>query len=148
MNHEQINNRQRWLSTLAKSPEQALLHHWSGLKLDIPYEWVRPPEVGSVMVQGRTGSSGNAFNLGEVTVTRCSLKLSDGTVGHGYHQGRNKAAAQVVALCDALLQQGNERIEHEVVQVLHQAQHDHMDLIRRKAAATKVDFFTLVRGDD
>lgn len=145
-------DRQAWLSTLAKAPARQLLDAWQHVPTPPDFEWVRPPEFGSVMVQGRTGSTGDAFHLGEVTVTRCTLRLADGTLGHGYRQGRHKAAAQITALCDALLQQGHEplasHIAQHVVQSLAQAQAQAQQTLREKAAATKVDFFTLVRGDD
>ena len=51
-------------------------------------EWLRRPEIGPVMVRGRTGATGLAFNMGEMTVTRCSLRLQGGVVGHGFVQGR------------------------------------------------------------
>ena len=50
---------------------------------------IRAPEIGAVMVRGRVGGAGDAFNLGEMTVTRCSLRLACGAVGHGYVQGRD-----------------------------------------------------------
>ena len=141
-------DRQQWLSTLAKAPAEQLINHWQALDMDPEFSWIRPPQTGTVMVQGRSGASGNAFNLGETTVTRCTLSLADNTVGHGYIQGRNKRAAQVIALCDALLQQHNVQILTAVVQPLAAAQQKEKDAIKRKASATKVDFFTLVRGEN
>lgn len=141
-------DRQQWLSTLAKAPVTQLTSYWTALNLTPEFSWIRAPETGTVMVQGRSGSSGNPFNLGETTVTRCSLMLADETVGHGYIQGRNHTAAEIVALCDALLQQGNSTVLEAVVKPLADAQQKHKDSIQRKAAATKVDFFTLARGED
>ena len=111
---------------------------------------LRAPEFGGVMVRGRAGGTGGAFNMGEMTITRCSLKLLDGgTVGHAYIQGRDKEKAQAAALVDALMQTGMAaEVEAQVLAPIR----THLDTQRReraaKAAATKVDFFTLVRGED
>lgn len=113
------------------------------------FDWLRRPETGSVMVQGRTGGTGAPFNLGEMTVTRCALTLACGTVGHAYIQGRNKADAEAAALVDALMQTGQAaEIQSGVLDPL-QAEADKRSATRAaRAAATKVDFFTLVRGED
>ncbi|TXR54529.1 phosphonate C-P lyase system protein PhnG [Reinekea thalattae] len=140
--------RQHWLSTLAKAPAEQLINQWSAINLSPEFSWIRAPETGTVMVQGRSGSSGNPFNLGETTVTRCSLVLVDETIGHGYIQGRNHAAAEIVALCDALLQQNNPLVLEQIIQPLETAAQQQAEQIKRKAAATKVDFFTLARGED
>ncbi|TMV64265.1 phosphonate C-P lyase system protein PhnG, partial [Thioclava sp. BHET1] len=73
--------RQDWMGLLARVRPDALAALWDE---DPPHEMLRPPEIGSVMVRGRMGGTGAAFNLGEMIVTRCSLKLADGAVGHGY----------------------------------------------------------------
>lgn len=62
------------------------------------------PEIGSIIVRGRAGGAGAAFNLGEMTVTRCALKLACDMVGHGHVQGRSKADAEAAARVDALMQ--------------------------------------------
>jgi alpha-D-ribose 1-methylphosphonate 5-triphosphate synthase subunit PhnG len=80
-------DRQRWMSLLAKAPEGLLDRLFAGLGAEPAFDWVRPPEVGSVMVRGRTGGTGAAFNLGEMTVTRCVLRLASGETGHAYVQG-------------------------------------------------------------
>ena len=101
------------------------------------------------MVRGRMGGNGDAFNLGEMTVSRCSVRLSCGTVGHGYIKGRSKQAALHVALCDALLQTTDAPIViSKILSVLADKRDVAVAAIAGKAAATKVDFFTLVRGED
>lgn len=111
------------------------------------HKLLRGPETGLVMLRGRMGSTGNAFNLGEATVTRCSLKLPTGTEGHAYVMGRNGAHARRAALCDALYQQGQERLAPVLNELERQIMALHQSTAS-KAAATKVDFFTMVRGDD
>lgn len=113
---------------------------------DHGFQMLRAPDVGLVMLRGRMGSTGNAFNVGEATVTRCSLKLQSGTEGHAYVMGRNVDHAKRAALCDALYQ------EHaDAMMTILSVIEKHLQAVRQetasKAAATKVDFFTMVRGD-
>jgi alpha-D-ribose 1-methylphosphonate 5-triphosphate synthase subunit PhnG len=113
------------------------------------FDWVRPPEVGSVMVRGRTGGTGAAFNLGEMTVTRCVLRLASGETGHAYVQGRSKVKARQAALVDALMQgPGAAAVRASVLEPLSEALAEAGRTRAAKAAATKVEFFTMVRGDD
>jgi alpha-D-ribose 1-methylphosphonate 5-triphosphate synthase subunit PhnG len=101
------------------------------------------------MVRGRAGAVGAAFNLGEMTVTRASIKLEDGTVGHGYVQGRSKDHAVQAALVDALMQtQAAAEIESAMITPLRENMQARQVVRASKAAATKVDFFTMVRGED
>lgn len=113
------------------------------------HDWLRKPEVGSVMVRGRTGAVGAPFNLGEMSVTRCSLQLADGRVGHAYVQGRDKDHATRAALIDALMQ-GPEaaQIEAAVLTPLATEETARRNALSARAAATKVEFFTMVRGED
>ena len=108
---------------------------------------LRKPETGLVMVRGRMGSTGAAFNLGEATVTRCSIKLQSGTEGHGYVMGRNADHALRMAVCDAVYQDEPDRLL-PVLDALEDVLTRSRIETASKAAATKVDFFTMVRGDD
>ncbi len=113
------------------------------------FEMLRTPEIGTIMVQGRASGTGAAFNLGEMTVTRCSLRLASGEVGHGYVQGRRKTCAQVAALVDALMQGPDAaRIDAAVIAPLAAEAEARRDTRAAKAAATRVEFTTLVRGED
>jgi alpha-D-ribose 1-methylphosphonate 5-triphosphate synthase subunit PhnG len=113
------------------------------------HDLLRAPEIGGVMVRGRAGAIGAAFNLGEMTVTRASVKLACGTVGHGYVQGRDKTHARTAALIDALMQtEAAARVEAQVLTPLRALMQARKDARAAKAAATKVDFFTMVRGED
>lgn len=141
--------RKGWLGLLAKSPAADVAQYWTALELNPDYTILRSPEIGGVMVRGRAGAVGAAFNLGEMTVTRASVKLSDGTVGHGYVQGRDKDHALQAALIDALMQTAAiETIEAEILAPLREAMSARKTERAAKAAATKVDFFTMVRGED
>ena len=99
-----IEKRKSWMSLLATSSQSDLLNLWEQKKIKVNYVWLRTPEIGSIMAQGRMGVTGDKFNIGEVTITRCSLKLNCGTIGHSYVQGRSKKKAEISALCDALMQ--------------------------------------------
>ena len=99
-----IEKRKFWMSLLATSNQSDLLNLWEQKKIRVNYIWLRTPEIGSIMAQGRMGVTGDKFNIGEVTITRCSLKLNCGTIGHSYVQGRSKKKAEISALCDALMQ--------------------------------------------
>ncbi|MDR9485134.1 MULTISPECIES: phosphonate C-P lyase system protein PhnG [Sediminimonas] len=142
--------RKTWMSLLAKAPPKALGQLWDDTGLAPDFTWLRAPEIGSTMVQGRMGGTGAPFNLGEMTVTRCALRLTDGgTVGHAYVQGRDKTHARIAALIDALMQTAlADRLQAEVLDPLATAMDERRRTRAAKAAATKVDFFTMVRGED
>ncbi|KAJ55682.1 phosphonate metabolism protein PhnG [Actibacterium mucosum KCTC 23349] len=145
-----IDTRQEWMSLLAKSPKGVLSTLVDALGAAPSFSWLRAPEIGGVMVRGRAGGTGAAFNMGEMTITRCTLKLEEsGVVGHAYVQGRDKDHARNVALVDALLQ--TERaadIRASVLTPLAADMTTRRNTRAAKAAATKVDFFTLARGED
>ena len=144
-----MTDRQEWLSLLATSGPQMLATLWAATGLAPDYVMLRKAETGSVMVRGRAGSVGKAFNLGEMTVTRASLRLADGTVGYGWCQGRDRKQAETAALLDALMQGPDAaRLEKAVLGPLRDARAARRRSRAEKAAATKVDFFTMARGDD
>lgn len=141
--------RKDWLSLLAKSPAADVARHWVALGLEPAHSVLRAPQIGSVMVRGRAGARGAPFNLGEMTVTRASIRLVQGAVGHGYVQGRDKAHALQAALIDALMQtEAAAEVEGAVLAPLRAAMTARKAARAAKAAATKVDFFTMVRGED
>jgi alpha-D-ribose 1-methylphosphonate 5-triphosphate synthase subunit PhnG len=110
---------------------------------------LRAPETGLVMVRGRIGGTGAPFNVGEMTVTRCSVRLADGTIGHGYVAGRNGDHARLAALLDAMLQHPDHGLQlfDRVIVPLETRRDAQLRSRSAKSAATKVDFFTMVRGD-
>ena len=138
--------RQGWMGLLARSAPQGL----QVLLPDLPpHALLRGPEVGAVMVRGRIGGTGQPFNLGEMTVTRCSVRLEGGAIGHAHVQGRDKAHALRAALVDALMQTDQAAVTRsQVLDPLGAAEAAARALRAAKAAATKVEFFTLVRGEN
>src|SRR5690606_1633777 len=138
--------RRDWISALAEAPPGRL----AALLPDLPaHEMLRAPEIGTVMVQGRIGGTGAPFNLGEMTVTRCSVRLAGGAVGHACVQGRDKGHAARAALADALMQtDAAPRIEAQVLAPLRAEAAQVRASRAAKAAATRVEFFTMQRGED
>ena len=141
----QQGDRQRWMGILARSTEAELASLWEHYDEKREYSFLREPEIGLVMVRGRAGGTGARFNLGEMTVSRCSVTLKDGTIGHGYVKGRNRKHAEMIAVFDAHFQTtGAAPFINELAAV----QKRRSDQKSAKAAATKVDFYTMVRGED
>ncbi len=106
---------------------------------------LRGPESGLVMVRGRAGGGGAAFNMGEMTVTRCTVRTEDGQVGLAYVTGRDGEKAKLAALVDALLQAPERTavLQKGVIAQLARTQQERQETTARKAAATRVQFFTL-----
>ena len=139
--------RRDWLGLLARARPNRLVQLCAGLTAE--FSWLRQPEIGTVMVHGRTGGTGAPFNLGEITVTRGSLQLASGPVGHAYVQGRDKMAAKYAAMVDALMQTDRaDEVQAKVIDVLATEADAAAQTRAAKAAATRVEFFTLVRGED
>jgi alpha-D-ribose 1-methylphosphonate 5-triphosphate synthase subunit PhnG len=141
--------RREWLAVLARADADVLeqgLQRWAP---NTRREYLRRPEAGMVMLRGRMGGSGDAFNLGEAAVTRCSVRLSDGQVGTGWVLGRDRRKAELVAVLDALLQEPayRARLEPELLAPLRLAQQQRRADTAALAGSSKVEFFTMVRGD-
>ena len=145
--------RPEWMALLSRAP-LPLLEQGLAEQANARPEWLRQPETGLYMVQGRAGGTGHRFNLGELTVTRCALRLhsDDNTamVGVAYVMGRNHRHAQLAAIADALLQSPalHASLDASVLQPVREHLAREHAQRAAKAQATKVDFFTMVRGDD
>ena len=143
--------RRRWMSVLALAPADELA---AATRRALPapprYRVLRGPETGLAMVRARAGGTGTRFNLGETTVTRCTVQLEDGGgVGHAYVRGRDGRHAEIAALLDALLQDPayRPRLEDAVVAPLERAHAERRHAAAARAACSRVEFFTLVRGE-
>lgn len=146
---QENNPRKAWMSLLAKAPEGRAATLLDGAITRPAFTWLRAPEIGSTMVRARAGATGAPFNLGEMTVTRCALTLDTGEVGHAYIQGRRKEDAETAALIDALMQTAiSQTLRTSVLEPLEAEMNTAKAARAAKAAATKVDFFTMVRGED
>jgi alpha-D-ribose 1-methylphosphonate 5-triphosphate synthase subunit PhnG len=113
------------------------------------HENLREPESGLVMVRGRTGGDGAPFNLGEATVSRAAVRLASGEMGFGYALGRDRRKAQMIALCDAMIQSADhaDEIETQVLAPLRAVITAERSRKAAETAATRVDFYTMVRGE-
>jgi alpha-D-ribose 1-methylphosphonate 5-triphosphate synthase subunit PhnG len=114
------------------------------------HEDIRAAENGLVMLRGRIGGDGAPFNLGEATVSRAAVKLASGETGFGYVLGRDRDKARLIALCDALVQSERFRdaVDAKVVAPIRDRLAAERQRKAEQVAATKVEFFTLVRGED
>jgi len=142
--------RQRWMAVLARAETEQLQACWQALALQPDYQFIRQPETGLTMLRGRVGGSGSPFNVGEMTLTRCALRLASGTLGVAYVAGRDKSHALTAALADALLQESetHDRLQAELIAPL-QAEYEKNCADRdARTKATQVQFFTMVRGED
>ncbi len=140
-------SRRRWMGVLARADRATLEQAWNGLAERPAYRQLRKAECGLVMLRGRAGGTGQAFNLGEMTVARCSVQLGDGTVGHAYAAGRDLRKAELAALFDALLQTAAaKQLQRNLIEPLAAKIAARRVATSRKAAATRVDFLGLVRA--
>ena len=138
------------MAALAQSPREEISRLWQEAGLPQEAEVLRGPETGLVTVRGRIGGGGAPFNVGEATVTRATVRLPSGHVGHAYALGRDKEKARLSAMADALWQDTTYRraVEERLLAPLQTALAETDDRRRAETAATKVDFFTMVRGED
>lgn len=145
-----ISDRRTALGLLARSPAGLLAERMARLTERPAFTWLRKPETGTMMLRGRIGGDGELFNVGEATLTRCTLRTADGTVGVGTVRGRDARHAEMIALCDALLQRPATAAQAlaEVIGPLAEAEYARRAREAAEVAASRVDFFTLVRGED
>jgi alpha-D-ribose 1-methylphosphonate 5-triphosphate synthase subunit PhnG len=145
-----VNARRRWMSVLAQAPVSEVEAHWRAVANPPAYRMLRWPETGLVMVRGRAGGTGTRFNVGEMTVTRCAVQLEGGAVGLAYVRGRDRRHAELAALFDALLQDPARRdaLERAVVTPLAGSQAARRLAAVERVAPSRVEFFTMVRGDE
>lgn len=138
------------MSVLALAPAVELEESWRAVADPPRYRMLRWPETGLVMVRGRTGGTGTRFNLGEMTVTRCAVQLEGGAVGVAYVRGRDRRHAELAALLDALLQDPERRdaLERALVAPLAAAEAARRQAAAERVAPSRVEFFTMVRGEE
>lgn len=142
--------RKRTADLLARAERDELDAAWEALSEKPAIQPVRGPETGLVMVRGRIGGGGSPFNLGEVTVTRATIRLASGAVGHAHALGTDREKVRLAAIFDALWHQPATKdfVEKAILLPIIEriAGRDHRRA--EETAATRVDFFTMVRGED
>jgi len=141
--------RAAWLAVLSRATLAELEAALPARTLLTQLQRVRPPEIGMVMLRGRVGGTGNPFNLGEASVVRCAVRLGDGPLGVAYALGRDKRRAELAAVLDALLQDAahHDALQQSLIAPLAAAQAQARAKRQNDVADSKVEFFTLVRGD-
>ena len=147
---QSLARRRAAMAVLAKAARADIARGLSQIGTDVAFTDARPAEIGLVMLRGRIGGGGAPFNVGEATVTRAAVRLDSGETGFGYVFGRDPERARLAALCDALWQNDAKRqpVEDHIISPLRQQQQERRALAQAQTAATRVDFFTLVRGED
>ena len=140
--------RQAWIAILAKSSVKDIEQQVKTLGNLPQYSFLRQPEIGLTMVRGRVGGTGEVFNLGEMTITRCVVNIED-TTGFAYVGGRSKRHAELAAVCDGLLQheKWQEIVHTQVIEPLAKIIQQKQEKQQRQTEATKVEFFTMLRGE-
>ncbi|WP_416796605.1 phosphonate C-P lyase system protein PhnG [Ciceribacter azotifigens] len=142
--------RKRVVDLLARAELDDLARVWDGLSEQPETQMLRGPEIGLVMVRGRIGGGGAPFNLGEATVSRATVRLGNGLVGHGHVLGANLKRARLAAVFDALWQDPEHRllVETQLLEPVAARIAERKQTKSEEVAATRVDFFTMVRGED
>src|SRR5215467_8530109 len=147
---EMRSRRREAMALLAASSATAIANHLDAIGPLPPHEDLRSGENGMVMVRGRIGGDGAPFNFGEATVSRAAVRLATGEIGYGYVLGHDCAKARLIAVCDALVQceQHYPTLEQRVLAPLRSRLTAGRELDAKRVASTRVEFFTLVRGED
>ncbi len=138
------------MALLAQAQTPEIRQGLAALADPLRYVELRPVATGLVMVRGRVGGDGAPFNLGEASVTRAAVRMELGEVGFSYLLGRDHDKARLAAVCDAIWQSEHRRdaVERHVLTPIRLRLERERKQRREQAAATRVDFFTLVRGED
>ena len=141
-------SRQKWMSVLAKADTELLNMLWCDLQDKPSWTNIRAPETGMVMVRGKAGGVGTTFNVGEMALTRATVRLDSGISGVAYVQGRSASKAEQSAVLDAMLQDDRYATATytNIIKPLEKATKKTKISASKKAANTKVEFFTMVRG--
>ncbi|MDH2347768.1 phosphonate C-P lyase system protein PhnG [Bradyrhizobium sp. SSUT77] len=136
-------SRSEWMTVLALSQTGDLERHWREFDSHPKFAWIKKPELGTVLVRARASRTGCIFELGEMTITRCSVEIGGGIVGHAYVAGRNKRHAAIAAIFDALFQSsGDMKRRAEAVFVdLRSCLNARRGKVAAQAYASSVDFF-------
>lgn len=138
-----------WLRVLARAAPVDLAQRAAPVLADYRFEWLRAPEQGLVMLRSRIGNSGDRFNIGEATVTRCAVRhrseSGHSVAGVGHVLGLDAQRAERIAQLDALLQlEGlHALLWRTVVEPLRALDEQRCREQRAHTEASRVRFFTL-----
>jgi len=109
-----------------------------------------PPGSSGGRLPADLGGDGAPFNVGEATVTRAIVELPSGERGWAHILGRDAERARLAAILDALWQKDDCRptVEAEALAPIAARLAAERAKTDAETAATRVNFFTLVRGED
>lgn len=151
-NTQNIEGHRRTARVLANAQPEELALLWNAWPNQPEIEYVRGPEAGLVMVQGRTGGSGDRFNLGEATITRATVRArtpEGESIGTAYVLGSSTEHAGLAAIFDAMLNSAQRAdVLGAVIDPLEYQQRTRDAERIADARATVVDFFTVAREND
>lgn len=142
-------DREAWIGLLGSADPADLEAGLEGLEGGCEYARITGPENGMLMVQAKADGSGSRFNLGEMTVSKCVLEVKGKFMGSGWVMGSDLRHAELAALFDGLLQDPalHDRLMTTLIPRLKEKERARRDRLLKDAADTKVDFFTLKRGE-
>lgn len=148
--HADTATRQHWMSVLAHSQPAELAARLNALNITADYEVIRAAETGLGTDSGANGRHRRTFFAGDATLTRAAVRLTDGTLGYSWVQGRDKQHAERCALIDALMQQSRhfQNLSETLIAPLDADRMARIAARRAEVNASRVDFFTMVRGDN
>lgn len=144
-NEIDLGDRAVWLGILARSGFDDIMVHLRSAPPLPDFTLLRHAETGMAMVRGRIGGAGAPFNLGEITISRCSIRDATGAIGHGYATGRDLRQVELIARLDAVLQNPalHAPMAATVLTPLAARIADRRAAIEAQARETEVKFFTL-----
>ena len=140
--------RREVMGVLARASVEELRGAIEAWPEDAQAELLRGPETGLVMLRGRAGGAGAPFNLGEATVARATVRLSSGEIGFSCVLGRDLEKARLTAVFDAVWQREAEAVDTHLLSLVRRRLADEAHRKAEETAATRVNFFTMTRGED
>lgn len=149
MTTEKNPQRQKNLSILAKASLVTMRKYWESIGANATFVFLKKPEVGMAMVRAQAGGGSEDFNMGEMTMTRCVVRLDSEEIGYGFVAGRSKKKSELIAIIDASWQTESLKkiIEEKIIDPLYRLQIYREQKVAEDTKTSKVNFFTMVRGE-
>ncbi|MFH2058198.1 MAG: phosphonate C-P lyase system protein PhnG [Pseudomonadota bacterium] len=146
---KEVINRKDWIGLLGSADPADLESALEKLNPTLEYTHIVKPETGMLMVQAKADGSNGRFNLGEITISKCILQINGQYMGAGWTMGSNLRHAELAALFDGLFQDPvfQKTLDNTLIPLLKEKQQALNDCRLKDAADTKVEFFTLKRGE-
>jgi len=150
-NKQDFDNKQRqeWIALLAKADPFLLKKAEKQLGKGIEYAYITKPETGMIMVRARADNKKSGFCLGEISVTKCILKIEKKIMGYAMVMGSDHDHAKNAALFDGLLQipEYSSKLMQTLIPELKKISRNEKKKQAKQNQDTKVEFFTMKRGE-